>query len=94
MENADVLFTEDRKLRVELKFIERHEEENIHLDYLPYLLHRNVTSLQHIAIGEYKGLFTWKAGAPAKRVTRLTELPWASQLFIRFFRKRIEVFTC
>ena len=54
MENADVLFTEDRKLRVELEFIERHEEENTHLDYLPYLLHRNVTSLQHIAIGEYK----------------------------------------
>ena len=54
VENADVLFTEDRKLRVELKFIERHEEENTHLDYLPYLLHRNVTSLQHIAIGEYK----------------------------------------
>ena len=54
MENADVLFTEDRKLRVELKFIERHEEENTHLDLnLPYLLHRNVTSLQHIAIGEY-----------------------------------------
>ena len=54
MENADVLFTEDRKLRVELKFIERHEEENTPLDCLPYLLHRNVTSLQHIAIGEYK----------------------------------------
>ena len=38
MENADVLFTEDRKLRVELKFIERHEEENTHLDYLPYCI--------------------------------------------------------
>ena len=31
---------------------------------------------------------------PANRVTRLTELPWESQLFIRFFRKRIEAFTC
>ena len=28
------------------------------------------------------------------RVPRLTELPWESQLFIRFFRKRIEAFTC
>ena len=28
------------------------------------------------------------------RVPRITELPWESQLFIRFFGKRIEAFTC
>ena len=33
--------------------------------------------------------FTWREGAPANRVTLPTELPWESQLLIRFFRKRI-----
>ena len=28
------------------------------------------------------------------RVPQLTKLPWESQLFIRFFRKCIEAFTC
>ena len=29
---------------------------------------------QHEAV--HDGLFTWREGAPAKRATRLTELPW------------------
>ena len=33
-------------------------------------------------------------GALVNRATRLTELPWEGYLLMRFFRKRIEAFTC
>ena len=37
--------------------------------------------------------FIWKKVVPGRRVTRLPELPWASQLFIHFLTKLGEPFT-
>ena len=37
--------------------------------------------------------FIWRKVVSGRRVTRLTELPWASQLFIHFLTKLGEPFT-
>ena len=40
-----------------------------------------------------KAPFIWKKVVPGRRVTRLPELPWASQLFLHFLTKLGEPFT-
>ena len=48
---------------------------------------------KHIMIHFAKAPFIWRKVVPGRRVTRLLELPWASQLFIHFLTKLGEPFT-
>ena len=47
--------------------------------------------IPQILIGS-KAPFIWRKVVPGRRVTRLPELPWASQLFIHFLTKLGEPF--
>ena len=46
-----------------------------------------------VACGYIKAPFIWRKVVPGRRVTRLPELPWASQLFLHFLTKLGEPFT-
>ena len=47
-----------------------------------------------MSISQRRGIISLRACLHGGRVLRLTELPWESQLFIRFFKKFIKAFTC